>query len=245
MGYKIAIALLFLVLPNFATAADADGDSAFKPEIVNIPLNKVYVPVGFDDNDRVQIVVEGDFPNTCYKIGPYTFHMNEVTKTLSVQQTAYKYMGVCIQMQVPFTQVVDLGLMRSGDWTLEDSTAAKTLGRLPIQLAAGPGPDDFLYAPVTEAYVHKDSETLKNALSFMGTFTDRCTRLKEVRVHYYTDVIVVQPIAEQIGPLHNCGHELTRFAHTVLLKEDLKGTYLLHVRSMNGQAINKLVEMPE
>ena len=83
MGYKIAIALLFLVLPNFATAADADGDSAFKPEIVNIPLNKVYVPVGFDDNDRVQIVVEGDFPNTCYKIGPYTFHMNEVTRRLA------------------------------------------------------------------------------------------------------------------------------------------------------------------
>jgi len=237
--YKLVLTVsLFIV----AAPALADGGDYLMPETVNIPLSKAYVPIGFDSNDRIQVTVEGSFESTCYKIGPYNVHLDESNKTIRVQQTAYKYFGPCMFLQVPFVQTMDLGLLGEGGWKLVDAKTERDLGSVPVELAKTQAPDEFLYAPVLEAYVFKDPGTFKNSLALSGTFTDRCTVLKEVRIHYYPEVVVVQPIAEQISG-RDCGPQLTRFTHTVALQEGLHGAFLLHVRSMNGQAVNKVVDL--
>lgn len=213
------------------------------PEVVNIGLKKAFVPIGFDDNDRIQFVVEGAFNSTCYKVGPYQVHKDMVSQTVRVQQTAYKYAGFCLQMLVPFTQVIDAGLVDAGEYSIKDHASGTWIGKLPVERATKPSPDDYLYAPVTGSHIVFDEEKKTNILMLSGAFTDRCTKLKEVKVHYYTDVIVVQPIAERVIEERDCEPTMIRFQYPVEMQSGLKGNFLLHVRSMNGQAINQIVEL--
>ena len=46
---------------GFGARAFAD-DSAV---LVQAPIDKVFVPLGFDDNDKVELIIHGQFPNTC------------------------------------------------------------------------------------------------------------------------------------------------------------------------------------
>ena len=243
MGLVYRVLMTVFLFFVAAPAKASDGGDYLMPETVTMELDKAFIPVGFDSNDRIQVTVEGMFPNTCYKIGPYTVHMNETDKSVRIQQTAYKYFAPCIQMKVPFVQTIDVGMLGEGAWRIFDAKSERVLGALPVDLAKTQSADEFLYAPVLEAYVFNDPGTMKEQLALSGTFTDRCTVLKEVRIHYYPDVIVVQPIAEHLETGRDCGAQLTRFMHTVPLQDGLAGSYLLHVRSMNGQAINKVVDL--
>jgi len=225
------------VLAGFITTASCFADGG--PQIVNVELNKSYIPIGFDDNDRGQVVVAGMFPNSCYKVGPYRVVLDEVNKTLAIAQTALLYQGQCIQVLVPFTQTIDIGILREGSYAIKDHFSGKALGAMPVARAKVTEADDFLYAPVTDAQVQ--TEEGKSTLYLQGNFTDRCTHLKDVVVSYYDDVLVVQPIAEHIAT-NDCGHQMIRFQYEMPLKEGLTGSRLVHVRVMDGQAINRIAE---
>jgi hypothetical protein len=146
-------------------------------------------------------------------------------------------------MVVPFTQTVDLGILEEGVYSLTDAHSGKVIGSLPVARAKTMAPDDFLYAPVTDAHIRtKDG---KNFLFIHGSFTDRCMSLKEVMVSYQQDVIVVQPIAKYNNPNQDeCGYYLTRYRTEVELKSGLTGEWLLHIRSMDGQAVNRFAQFP-
>lgn len=232
MTWKLAV-----FATAFALGLAAQGDQ--NPEIVDVSLQKSFIPIGFDDNDRVQVTVEGMFPNTCYKVSTTGASVNEEQKTIQFRQTAYHYSGVCLQMIVPFTQVVDVGLVKAGEYDLYDGTSGIWLGKLPVNRATHPEADDFLYAPVTDAFLTVDASATKT-LTLVGAFSDRCTVLSDVKVSYFPEVIVVQPVAKRLG--ERCEPGTIRFTKTIELDASLKGTYLLHVRAMNGQAINKIVE---
>jgi hypothetical protein len=213
------------------------------PETVTVAFAKVFVPSGFDDNDRTQITIEGVFPNTCYKVGPYATQIDLKTRTITIQQQAYRYQGICLQVVVPFHQVVDLGLIPQGEYKIVDSASGSALSVIRIDIAKKSEPDEYLYAPITDAFITTDPENGIHTLGIQGAFTDRCTVFEDIKVNYTADVIVVQPIVKRIGA-RSCAKDKTRFMRTVQLKESLTGMYLLHVRSMNGQAINKMVDLP-
>lgn len=212
-----------------------------QPTTVNVQVNSSFTPVGFDNNDRVQFAVEGVFHNTCYRVGPYGLKIDHDKKTITVQQQAYFYSGVCLQMLVPFNQIINVGLLREGNYTIQDFQSNKVIGTLAIAPSKNAGPDDFLYAPVTDAYVVSDTETKKNTLVISGVFGDRCSELEEVKVVYQEQVLTVQPLMKRVE--RSCEPVKTRFSKTVELDSNVHGLKLLHVRSLNGQAINKMVEL--
>lgn len=214
--------------------------AAPEPKEVKVALDKAYVPIGFDDNDRVQIMVTGSFPNTCYKVDSVRAEVNAETKSIRVWQSALLYSGDCLPIVVPFSQVVNVGLVKEGDYSLWDGASGAALGKLPVLRSAHSGPDDFLYAPIKDAIVMVDEAGAKS-LKLVGEFSDRCTEIEEIKIHYYPEVIVVQPTARRTG--ERCALQKTRFMKVVELEPALKGTFLLHVRSMEGQAINKLVDV--
>lgn len=219
----------------FAASCFADNS----PMLVSVKLDRAFIPVGFDDNDNVQVTVSGVLPSNCYKIGPVKAEVDGATRTVKVNQTAYYYSGFCIPMVVPFVQTVSVGLVRDGDYNVIDKASQKTLGKIPISRSTTTNADDFLYAPINDVIVSKVEN--EQMMCLQGTFTDRCTKLKEVRVLYQPVVIVVQPIATRVGG--RCGLELSRFQYCQPLNSSLTGTFLIHVRVMNGQAINKLVDL--
>ena len=107
MKYK-----LHYITAVFFLCAAAHAD--FRPRIVDMELNKAYIPIGFDDNDNVQVMVTGVFNNTCYRVGPTTVHVDETTKTIQIRQSAYDYGFECLQIELPFAQVVNIGLVPAG-----------------------------------------------------------------------------------------------------------------------------------
>ena len=212
------------------------------PTLVDFPVGKSFVPHGFDDNDRVQVMVAGVFPDTCYRVAIAFSKVDENQKKIFITQTAYHYSGICTRVFVPFASVVDVGLVRSGEYQLVDGVSGKTLGAMPITRSSHTGADDYVYALVHDANIRNEGPS-KKTLMLSGELPDRCSEFKEVQVHYYPDVVVVQPIVKRISEL--CAPQKTRFIKEVALQSSLRGVQLIHVRSLNGQAINKLVDVDE
>ncbi len=237
MKSKLAVFLTFLVIsPVFA----GDSDPKTQPELIPVPIQRAFIPIGFDDNDHVQIVISGEFPDTCHKLGPVS-----TTKgggKIVIKQRAYRYGGVCMDMVVPFNQVVELNLVPKGRYEVKDATTGKSLGELPVVAATRPEQDDYTYAPVEEAMILEERGGAGPTLYLAGNFPNGSMRMKEVKILSYPDVLVVQPIMEKVeGTLEASSRP--RFEKKIPLKHLPKGKFLLHVRSMNGRALNIVEEM--
>ena len=214
-----------------------------QPVSVNISLKKAYFPVGFDSNDRIQFAVEGELVNSCFKMGSYTVKVDKESRRIEVYQQAYVYLGYCLMMIIPFSTIVDVGVLENpGEYTIIDGANKKILGKLPIVAANGSGQDDYLYAPLEDAYVTTSDTSPKQSLVLTGYFPDRCMEFSEVKINMFSDAIVVQPIVKQVAKVGGCPPEKIRFIKTVPFIDDLHGAYLLHVRSLNGAAINRVLE---
>ena len=237
MGRKLGALFFGLALFTSTTLR------AETPGLVSVNLAKAYVPIGFDDNDKSEISVVGQLPNSCYKVGPARHEVDKANKVITVEQSAYVYLGMCLQVIVPFSQRIDLGILEEGNYQIKDAASGTMLGMLPIGRAKSESADEFLYAPVTDAQIRTHDG--KSFLFLQGSFTDRCMSIKEVKIHYYSDVIVVQPIA-QYSPsgADECGFQMIRYRHEVPLKDGLTGEMLIHVRSMDGQAVNRFIAFP-
>lgn len=233
--------------------AHADGSfEAFQPALIPITPDRIFAPLGFDDNDNVQIVLDGELADTCYKLGPTQFKLDAVRQKIYVQQQAYYYPGAwCAQVRVPYVQTVNLGLLPAGQYELvvqsEDGTV-KPVASLPVTISASRSPDDFLYAPVTDVYLEKSFGALEGRESFYtlyinGQFNNSCMKFKDLKMNVRANnVIEVLPIVE-MDRSGSCSQIVTDFNVGVSLKNVAKGRYLLHIRSLNGQSVNRVVEL--
>ncbi|MCB0418341.1 MAG: hypothetical protein KDD39_11870, partial [Bdellovibrionales bacterium] len=227
-------------LCTFVLATEAKVGEV-KPDLVKTALNQAFIPTGFDSNDHVQIVVAGEFVNTCYQVGPYRATIDEKAKQIVISQTAYHYQGTCLDVTVPFNHEVELGIMEPGEYQVVDASSKWKLGTLSVVEATRPEVDDVPYAPVEDAFVVKDGTTGNPALVFWGTLTKDCYEVtdKTVEPKLYDDVLVIRPLLKKTK--EDCNNGFFPFRVTYVLPEKLPRQFLLHVRSMNGQAINKVI----
>lgn len=106
-------ASLCLALP-----AMADQSQPQQPaKEMQIGVNSVYVPGGFDSNSDAYVVVNGIFPSGCYKwdraeVSHIDAFKHEVKSIAKVGQ------GMCIMVLVPFQSEVRLGKFAAGEHTL-------------------------------------------------------------------------------------------------------------------------------
>jgi hypothetical protein len=229
-----ALSLTFIFAASLAQAQAAD------PVRVPALFSKVYVPNGFDSNDQVQFVGEGMFRNTCYRHANTTVRVDESQKTVFVGPVAYEYSGFCLQVILPFERVVDVGILKAGTWKIVQVNGAHQLGEIKVLPALTESPDDYLYAPISQAYFRQVASGAEITLS--GEFTSSCLALDQVKVEIQPDVIVVQPIAKMDSGA-TCKDGRFAFSRVVPVNSIKNGRYLLHVRSMNGNAINTLVSV--
>jgi hypothetical protein len=110
---------LFILLTSvlLALPALAEIPPALDKEI-QIAINGVFVPGSFDSNTEAYVVVNGIFPNGCYKwnraeINNVDTFNHEVVSIASVTQ------GMCIMVLVPFQKYVSLGKLATGEHTLK------------------------------------------------------------------------------------------------------------------------------
>lgn len=222
------------------------AQSAFSGEFVQeiaLPIERTFIPKGYDTNDSVQIVVEGSFPTSCYQIGRADSIVDKEKKIIEVQLTAYEYDGKCLRIPTRFHHTFLLGRMPdSGKYSIVEMTTKRTVGELTIMTAPvlSAGTDDAVYAPLLDGFLQeKGSET---QLVLRGVYSNSCLTITDVKLNVDRDVVVVLPFVE-FRPGHACSQGEFAFEKIIPVTQTLPAatSYLLHVRSMGGQSINKMV----
>jgi hypothetical protein len=208
------------------------------PSQVPVQFTRTYAPLGFDDNDNIQIVGEGAFPNSCYRQAETKVAVDHPGKTITLAPTAYKYGGMCLQVILPYDHVVDIGLLQKGTYTIVQD--GKSIGHIDIRKSAVRDPDDYMYAPISQAYFQ--SRGTSNQVYLTGDFPLSCWKLKQVKFDIQPDVLVIQPIAE-VDPSLPCTPGKFHFETATEVGSMKPGRYLLHVRSMNGKSVNNLIDI--
>ncbi|MGE0616428.1 MAG: hypothetical protein AB7P04_12380 [Bacteriovoracia bacterium] len=233
----LVVVSLLLSAPAFANPGD--------PELVNLIPSQVYMPTGFDHNDNSQVVIRGEFSNTCYKVGPTQVEVDPASGKVSIKNQAYFYGGCfCFYVLVPYDKVVDLGMLAPGDHALsfsDDDGKTEVLGNISVATAKpGAGPDDFLYLPASEMTVLKTPG--QPQVELRGEYTNTCMVHKETRiVRNRKDVVEILPVAEMLTR-DDCQNARVPFVIKAQLPKDLKGKVLVHARALSGKSLNLLAD---
>jgi hypothetical protein len=241
---KIRHALSTIVM-LVALAPQAQSDTTTLPS----PVTKIFVPMDFDDNDNTEIVLQGFFPSTCYKVGATSFDIDAAAHTIVVKATSEKATGmICAHVMTPFLQPVKVGILAEGAWDVVLSQNPELKSSFQIRKRTTEAPDDFLYAPVAEATLRMEAGTGRQSLVLSGSFpllTHGCMQLRDVQLGSPTeDVLLALPIAE-IAEGAVCEGAQRDFKVVVGLSQPFRGQGLLHVRSMGGHSLNSFINFPE
>src|ERR1017187_9264608 len=196
---KSLILISVLALTSTLAMAQDSSPGRNQPENILTRLYKAWVPKGFDDNDQVQFGVGGLFSNGCYRVNAVPkVEIDKVGKRIVVTQAAYLYEGICIDVMMPFYQIVTVGVVSAGEYSIIDGYTGSKIGALKVTVSTTVGPDDYLYAPVQDAYIKEPQSPGQPAsVVIKGYYPEDCWSLKEVKLdlELEDEVIVIQPIA--------------------------------------------------
>lgn len=229
----------------------------FKTEEVR--LEAVLTPSkGYDDNDTVEVILHGTLKNACYSIGNAEFERIGENK-ISVKQFARKLTtGVCadesklpthLLLQVPFTTELTLGQLGNGPYqVVYNQSFGNSAGVRDLVVARSklPSVDELPYASVSAALtrdVYGPKDDVKVTIN--GVLTSSRMELNPVvQWEKVDDVYVVLPTVKVRNDVL-CTYMLRPFQFNLNIGNSDPGHYLVHVRSMNGNSVNKVFEVPE
>ncbi len=225
-------AMVFAGAPSIGLSAS--------PTIETVTFDRIYVPVGFDSNDNIEFVGEGRFENGCYRpLAPKT-EIDLANKIITVGPLAYKYPGLCVQVILPFSRVVEVGVLPAGEYRILQKGTGRELGKLGVTEARRVEPDNFLYAPVSQAFF--DQNQAQAEIRLKGNLPVPCMKFEEIKTTITNNVIVVQPIVRFADP-GECSTDPLTYSKIIPVGDISAGRYLLHIRSMNGASVNTLVDV--
>lgn len=229
---KTTILITILALVSLAGNAAASTTTVKK-----VPVNHVFSPTGFDSNDSSEIVISGILPNLCYKSPSSAVTVNG--KNIEVEVTSLYHPEVaCPEMAVPFTETVHLGVMDKGNYkiTVNKKSQFQIASSIKIAESTSNSVDDFNYAYVD--YVEK--ELGSNIVKLKGFNPSDCFVLDKVDyVSNGSDTYSVLPKMKQVSSF--CPMKLVPFSYEFEVPKELNAPkVLLHVRTMNGNAVNSI-----
>lgn len=206
---------------------------------VDIALEDVHVPLGFDSNDRnVEIVVTGIVPDTCYRRpqGIAKIEGNQI----SVDMKAVKVSGkdiMCIQAVVPYLVTVNLGQLQEGHYDIKVNKG-KVSQKDSVLLVDKPGSqsiDNFTYANITAVDVLHGKKTLL----LKGAHPSGCMNIDHIEVvpNLNGNTLAILPIVRQDQLI--CDRMMKPFTYEVPLPATLNDqSVVFHVRKVAGNATN-------
>ncbi|MGE0615787.1 MAG: hypothetical protein AB7P04_09100 [Bacteriovoracia bacterium] len=216
-----------------------------QPELVNHLPREIFVPTSFDDNDFVQIVVAGEYANTCFKVAASEVTVDPDRHRILIRDQAYFFQNCfCLFVLVPYDKVIPIGLLAKGNHDLFfDDGRGNEVRMGSIQVAAArksTDPDEHLYAPVEGLTVLKRRKT--HQVELRGHYPNTCLAIQETRVvHRNPKVVEILPIMK-MAVRDDCEAARVPFVVKAALPEGLEGRTLIHVRALNGKSIDQLHE---
>ena len=232
---KLVLSMIFLF---FNISVFADVTAPEKAKIIRAPVSHVFVPQGFDSNDNVQVVAVGHFPSTCYQL--YNYQVKRYGEKYYVNVNAiYQGGRVCADAMVPFKQEISLGATGPGKYqvVVNPKSSFSARGFLPVMEARTNRIDDFTYAYVEYVGAVKGNPSKAKIGGYIASDCfkfDRFHKMSNKR-----DVVAVLPILKQVKK--HCPMKLTPFEYVIDVPRLSARQVLLHVRSMDGQSVNKVL----
>ena len=144
---------------------------------------------------------------------------------------------MCMQMQTPFQQVVDLGIIKTAGQYKIQTGSGEALGQVEVAVARTSEPDDYFYAPVQRVSFEDGPD---NQVSLRIEFPTSCLKVAEVKIDKQENVVVIQPIVK-VTTRFGCQMGYFPVTEVVKLGPINKGRHLLHVRSSGSQATNQVI----
>jgi hypothetical protein len=216
-------------------------------QIIDAPVDHLYVPAGFDNNDNIELVVTGLFPNPCYKRNDVKVEVNgdiidiKVTSILSGDDKS----TMCAAMVVPFKENVIVGNLQGGDYQIvvNRNTVYELKNKIHVAEAASQNQDDHLYAMVNHIELGFTGGTTGSAF-LVGWKTSDC--LEVDRVEYLSngsDTLSIMPIMKKIREF--CPMKMTRLHIPVHFNpgDFTHSKILLMSRTLEGRSVNNLVNL--
>ncbi len=237
---KFFLSIISILLISGSLFAQNGG--VVTPHVISYQPHHVFIPPGFDNNDKAEIFISGHYPSSCFKFAESDAQIDIVNKRIYIQSFAYYYdHQACLDFHVEYSDQIHLGVLPAGEYEIffDDPNAAPVkAGNLLITRATTPTTDDFMYAPVTDLFV--DSRLDNPYLSIGGHLTSSCLTIVDVKIiHRVANVVEVLPILENSGGF--CPPEYIPWAISVKLENMDPSVKLVYVRSLNGQSAHKVV----
>lgn len=215
----------------------------FEPEIKNI-----HIPIGFDDNDQAEVIVEVEFTNTCQEFGrSFVREHEDFPDTLLLYVEGIRKDGFCTQVKNRDIVSIPVGRKPAGIYEIRSfKDLSRRLGKLSIREAQTSKIDDSLYAPISSVLMTEDPLGIRRILTLTGHFSNTCLKFEKILIAKTApSLIEVLPIITMEDRLDCEDRE-----HPFLIQQGLPehkgdreitaGRYVFHVRKMNGGAVNKI-----
>ena len=210
--------------------------------VVDAPLDHLFIPQGFDNNDNVEVVVTGKYPNPCYTRNKVEIDVKgdlvniQVTSLMQEDQNR----KLCEDMKVPFSEVVTIGSLQAGDYKVVVND--QLTGKLDVSVTSSNSVDDHLYAQVD--YVELGfTGGLSGDAMLVGSSVSPCLILDKVEyLDNGADTYSVLPIMKKIN--NECPEKRTRIAIPIKFDPNkLKNSQiLLFVRSIDGKSVHSIID---
>lgn len=229
-----------------ALGAAAHAEPAYTRTTVLKP-ETVYAPRGFDSNDNAQLVISGSFTGHCMKTRSIEKKVDARNRRIYLTHTVMIAEGCTdLAMYIPYSNAIDLGPLPPGQYEIgasDEQGRFIRMGALPIAKAAvlnTHSTDERVYAPVTSVSFSMTPMMSDPVLTLSGVLTNSCLSPAQLEVRQTANnVIEVLPLLNVAR--ENCKMEPTRYQKSVTLKGFPANDTLLHIRAMNGQAINRVI----
>lgn len=233
------------VLTVLMTAGLCFNAFAILPDVVEAPIDHVFVPNGFDNNDHVELIVTGKFPNPCYTRNRYDLKVkdniiNIDITSLSMDDPAYTK---CEPLKIPFTEVINVGNLQGGEYQVVVNAGGKYEQKdtIIVGTASSDSVDDNIYAMVDYIETGFTGGASGDAI-LVAQSPSPCLVLDRVEYLSNTkDSLSVLPIMKKVSS--NCPEKRERLEIPIKF-DPSKFKYeqlLLFVRTIEGRSVNTII----
>lgn len=133
MGGWVLSTFLIQMISSLNLLAVANVD---RPEVGDAPIAYVRVPSIYTEKDNAQLVIEGEFPSTCYTPGKVSIRakaedIEQGVIQLHLESLRFKRPN-CTNTKTPFSKIVDLGILPRGSYKILEFKSLRKMAALEI-----------------------------------------------------------------------------------------------------------------
>ena len=228
---RISVTILSLAFSSLLQAS---------PIVVDAPVDHLFIPNGFDNNDNVEVMVTGNFPTTCFSRNKVEVAVkNETIDVKITSLDSSKNNTKCETLEIPFMESVTIGNLQAGDYKVVVNN--KLTEKLSIDVSSSNSVDEHLYAMIN--YVELGfTGGLSGEAMLVGRSPD-CLQLEKVEyLSNGKDTLSILPIMKKVSA--TCTGEKNYLEVPVKFQPRAFANkkVLLFVRTMDGKSISSLVD---